>query len=84
MRDTTRLWGTTPNHLYILWRFIQGIACRPIILPSHKIPLGSSQANPGNSKGKMEEENSKTKWVRVPRDGCHPLTTWVIWRQPKN
>jgi hypothetical protein len=28
-----------------------------------------------------EEENSKTKRARVPKDGCHPLTTWVIWRQ---
>jgi hypothetical protein len=32
----------------------------------------------------MEEENSKTKLARVPRDGSHPLTTWVIWRQPKD
>jgi hypothetical protein len=29
--------GTTPNHLYMPKRFIQGLACRPIILPSHKI-----------------------------------------------
>jgi hypothetical protein len=28
---------TTPNHLYIPRRFIQGLACRPIIQPSHKI-----------------------------------------------
>jgi hypothetical protein len=56
---------------------------RLIILPSHKISPWSSQASPINSKGKMEGENRKTKWARVPRDGCHPLTTWVIWRQPK-
>jgi hypothetical protein len=30
--------GTMPNHLYIPKRFIQGLACPPIILPSHKIP----------------------------------------------
>jgi hypothetical protein len=30
---------------------------------------------------KIGRENRKTKWARVPSDGCHPLTTWVIWRQ---
>jgi hypothetical protein len=39
---------------------------RPIILPSHKISPLSSQASPRNSKEK-EEENSKTKWARVPK-----------------
>jgi hypothetical protein len=33
-RDNTRLWGTTPNHLYIPWRFIQGLACHLVIHPS--------------------------------------------------
>jgi hypothetical protein len=28
---------------------------------------------------KIGRENRKTKWARVPRDGCHPLTPWVIW-----
>jgi hypothetical protein len=28
---------TTPNHLYMPQRFIQGLACRPNIQPSHKI-----------------------------------------------
>jgi hypothetical protein len=35
--NTTKPRGTTPNHLYIPRRFIQGLACRPIIQPSHKI-----------------------------------------------
>jgi hypothetical protein len=30
---------------------------------------------------KIGRENRNTKWARVPRDGCHPLITWVIWRQ---
>jgi hypothetical protein len=29
--------GTTPNHLYMPRRFIQGLACRLVIQPSHKI-----------------------------------------------
>jgi hypothetical protein len=33
---------------------------------------------------KIGRENKKTKWARVPRVGCHPLTTWVIWRQAKS
>jgi hypothetical protein len=39
-------WGTTPNHLYIPWRFLQDLACLPIILPSLKISPWSSQASP--------------------------------------
>jgi hypothetical protein len=37
--NTSKPWGTTLNNLYIPKRFIQGIVCRPIILPScwHKI-----------------------------------------------
>jgi hypothetical protein len=27
---------------------------------------------------KIGRENRKTKWARVTRDGCHPLTTWVM------
>jgi hypothetical protein len=34
-RDTIKPRGTTLNHLYIPKRFIQGLAFRPIILPSH-------------------------------------------------
>jgi hypothetical protein len=83
-RHTIKPWGTTPNHLFIPWRFIQGLACLPIIHPSLKISPWSSRDSPRNSKGTREEENSKTKWARVPRDGCHPLTTWVIWRQLKD
>jgi hypothetical protein len=30
---------------------------------------------------KIGRENRKTKLVIVPKDGCHPLTPWVIWRQ---
>jgi hypothetical protein len=36
-KDTIKPWGTTPNHLYIPWSFIQGLACLPIIHPSLKI-----------------------------------------------
>jgi hypothetical protein len=36
-KDTSKPSGTTSNHLYIQMRFIQGLACHPIILPSHKI-----------------------------------------------
>jgi hypothetical protein len=76
--NTSKPWGTTPNHLYIPKRFIQGLVCRPIILPSHKISPWTSQASPMEILRKIGK-----KWSRVPRDGCHPLTTWVIWRQPK-
>jgi hypothetical protein len=44
--NTTKPWGTTPNHIYIPKRFIQGLACRLIIQPSHKISPWSSQASP--------------------------------------
>jgi hypothetical protein len=44
--NTSKPWATTPNHLYITKRFIQGLACRPIIQPSHKISPWSSQASP--------------------------------------
>jgi hypothetical protein len=63
---------------------IQGLACRPIILPSHKISPWSSQSSPMEILRKIGRKNRKTKWSRVPRDDCHPLTTWVIWRQPKD
>jgi hypothetical protein len=35
--NTTKPSRTTPNHLYIPRRFIQGLACRPINQPSHNI-----------------------------------------------
>jgi hypothetical protein len=35
--NTTRPWETTPNHLYMPQRFIEGLACRLIIQSSHKI-----------------------------------------------
>jgi hypothetical protein len=50
--NTSKPWGTTPNHLYITKRFIQGLAYRPIILPSHKISPWSSQASPIENLGK--------------------------------
>jgi hypothetical protein len=33
---------------------------------------------------KIGRKVTKGKLARVPRDGYHPLTTWVIWRQPKD
>jgi hypothetical protein len=60
-KDTSKPWGTTLNHLYIPRRFIQGLSCHSIILPSHKISPWISQASPRNSKGKMEGENRKTE-----------------------
>jgi hypothetical protein len=36
-KDTSKPRGTTSNHLYIPKRFIQGLACHPIILPLDKI-----------------------------------------------
>jgi hypothetical protein len=54
-------WETTSNHLHIPKRFIQGLACRPIILPSHKISPWSSQASPTNPNenrlGKIAKQN---------------------------
>jgi hypothetical protein len=44
--NTSKPWGTTSNHLYITKWFIQGLACRLIIHPSHKISPWSSQASP--------------------------------------
>jgi hypothetical protein len=29
---------------------------------------------------KIGSENSKGKWARVSRDGCHPLSSKYIWR----
>jgi hypothetical protein len=34
--NTSKPRGTTPNHLYMPQRFIQGLACRPIIQPSQQ------------------------------------------------
>jgi hypothetical protein len=72
------------NLLYTPKRFIQGLACRPIMLPSHKISPWISQDSPMKILRKWRRENRKTKWARVPRDDCNPLTTWVIWRKPKD
>jgi hypothetical protein len=46
-------------------------------------PMKLSRQSYGNPK-ENRKENSKTKWARVRRDGCHPLSTWFIWRQPKD
>jgi hypothetical protein len=81
--NTSKPWGTKPTDLYIARRFIQVLACRPIILPSHKITPWSSQASLMENRRKIGRENRKTKRAKVPRDGWHTLTTWVIWRQPK-
>jgi hypothetical protein len=58
-KDTSKPSGTTPNHLYTPKRYKQGLACRPIILPSHKISPWSSQASPRNSKGKWKGKIGK-------------------------
>jgi hypothetical protein len=47
--DTIKRWGTTLNHLYIKRRFIQGLACLPIIHLSLKISPWSSQDSHRNS-----------------------------------
>jgi hypothetical protein len=36
----------------------------------------------GNPK-KIGRENRKTNELGFPEIGCHPLTSWVIWRQSK-
>jgi hypothetical protein len=61
--NNTRSWGTTSNHLYIPWKFIQGLACHPIIHPSLRISPWSSQASPKNPK-ENRKGNSKNKWAR--------------------
>jgi hypothetical protein len=82
-RNTTKPWGITSNHLYIPWKVHTRSSFCPIILPSDKISPWSSQARllVLEIPREKEEENSKTKWARLPRDGCHPITPWVIWRQ---
>jgi hypothetical protein len=55
--NTSKPWGTTPNYLYIPKRFIQGLACRPIILSSHKISPWSSQASPMKILRKIGKQN---------------------------
>jgi hypothetical protein len=52
-----------PNHLYIPKRFIQGLACHPIVLPSHEISPLSSQANPIQILRKIGRENRKINEV---------------------
>jgi hypothetical protein len=80
-RNTIKPWGTTPNHLYIPWMVHTRSIFHPIILPSHNISPWSSQASPIEILRKIRRENRKTKWARVPRVGCYPLTPWVIWKQ---
>jgi hypothetical protein len=41
------------------WRFIQGLSCRPIIQPSHKISPWSSLASPMEILRKIGRENRK-------------------------
>jgi hypothetical protein len=45
--------------IYIPWRSIQGLACLPIILSSHKISSWSSKASLRNSKGKWKRKITK-------------------------
>jgi hypothetical protein len=33
-KSTSQPWGTTLKHLYIAWRFVQGLACHPYTHPS--------------------------------------------------
>jgi hypothetical protein len=65
-------------------RFIQGLACLLNIHPSRKISAWSSQSSPMENLRKIGRENSKSKWARVSRDGCHPLFSKYVWRQPKD
>jgi hypothetical protein len=80
-RISNKPWGTTPNHLYIPWKVHTRSSSRRIILSSHKILPWSSQASPMYILRKIGRANRKTKWARVPRDGYHLLSHWVIWRQ---
>jgi hypothetical protein len=80
---TSKPWGTMSNHLIITKRFIQGLSCRPIIKPCNKISPWSSHASHMEILEKIGRENKKTKWARIPRVGCHPLNSWVIWRKLK-
>jgi hypothetical protein len=64
-----------PNHLYIPRKVHTRSNFRPIILPSHKISPWSSQASPIEILREIGRQNRKTKWARVTRDGCHPLTS---------
>jgi hypothetical protein len=66
-KDTSKPWVTMSNYLYIPKRFIQGLSCRLIILPSHKISPWSSQASPRNSKGKKEGKMGKLNEVGFPK-----------------
>jgi hypothetical protein len=75
---------TTPSLLYNQERFVQGLACLLNIHPSLKISPWSSQASLMEILEKTGRENRKTKWARVSRDGCHPLSSKYIWRHPKD
>jgi hypothetical protein len=83
-KNTNKPWGTTLNHLYIPWKVHTRSSFRPIILSSHKIAPWSSQASPIEILRKIGSENRKTKWARVLRDDCCPLSSKYIWRQPKD
>jgi hypothetical protein len=74
-KNTIKPWGTMPNHLCIPWKVHTRSSFRSIILPSHKISPWSSQASPIEILRIIRRENWKSKWVRVPRVGCHPLTS---------
>jgi hypothetical protein len=75
---------TTPNLIYNQERFVQDLAFLLNIHPSLKISPWSSQASSMEILRKIGRENRKTKWARVSRDGCHPLSSKYIWRQPKD
>jgi hypothetical protein len=85
MRGATRTHEESRQTFYTHHeRFIQGIACLLNIHPSLKISPWSSQASPMEDLRKIGSENSKGKWARVSRDGCHPLFSKYIWRQSKD
>jgi hypothetical protein len=46
---------------------------------SHHEALKISYGNPK----KIGRENRKANELGFQEIGCHPLTSWVIWRQPK-
>jgi hypothetical protein len=62
-------------------RFIQDLASRSNIEPSLKMNHEALQLAYGKPKGKGK---LGSKWIRVPRVGCHPTSTKFIWGQPKD
>jgi hypothetical protein len=57
-KNSNKPWGTTLNHLYIPWRFIQGLSSARSSYP-HNVSPRSSQASPRNSKGKRKRKIAK-------------------------